>query len=161
MRARPRRHEVGSRASPRRAGREEHARGLCVRMRQEHEHTAPQTQRRRWGTTVQTRCECASVRWFGAARVHWGAATSQGRERPVPPEHRIRSPAPPPHPPGHHLPVGRGQPQARAVAGAASYGAGASPPPRLGWGATAGLRLRTPPLLKHGREHDAGARKPD
>lgn len=31
MRARPRRHEVDSRASPRRAEREEHARGLCVR----------------------------------------------------------------------------------------------------------------------------------
>ena len=79
----------------------------------------------------------------------------------MPPEHRIRSPAPPPHPPGHRLPVGRGQPQARAVAGAAPYGAGASPPPRLGRGATAGLRLRTAPLLKRGREHDAEARKPD
>ena len=34
-------------------------------------------------------------------------------------------------------------PQARTVAGAAPYGAGASPPPRLGRGAAAGLRLRT------------------
>ena len=113
----------------------------------------------RWYVYMCTvRCEFSM---YDAARAHQGTAATRGESglcRGAPPP---RAHAPPPDPPGHHLPVGRGATAVvhRRLRGSLRRGRVATP--RVGVGVATGHGLRTAPLLKRGREHGAEARKPD